>query len=130
MDTTSLYQPTVNVKDGNDQNVEVIAMVDQDREDGRTEITEYISCVESDSEIQETGDLVFDPERDMWVTISVDRSGVREEEADSLWVWEVRQMGKENIRNCKMPPISFKVEEEEKEEDKRSRFLVYNLFQV
>ena len=29
-----------------------------------------------------------------------------------------------------MPPIAFKVEEEEKEEDKRSRFLVCNLFQV
>ena len=100
MDTASLYQPTVNVKDSDDQNVEVIAMADQDREDGRTEITEYRSCAESDSDIQETGDLVFDPERDMWVTIRVDRSGVREEEADTLWVWEVRQKGKENFLDC------------------------------
>ena len=100
MDTTSLHQPSVNVKDGDDQNVEVIVMVDQDREDGRTEITEYRSCAESDSDIQETGELVFDPERDMWVTIRVERSRDREEEADSLWVWEVRQMGKENPLNC------------------------------
>ena len=98
MDTTSLHQPSVNVKECDDQNV--IVMVDQDREDGRTEITEYRSCVESDSDIQETGDLVFDPERDMWVTIRVERSRDREEEADSLWVWEVRQMGKENPLNC------------------------------
>ena len=99
MDTTSLHQPSVNVKECDDQNVEVIVMVDQDREDGRTEITEYRSCVESDSDIQETGDLVFDPEQDMWVTIRVERSRDREEEADSLWVWEVRQMGKENTLN-------------------------------
>ena len=100
MDTASLYQPTVNGKDSDDQNVEVIAMADQDREDGRTEITEYRSCVESDSDIQETGDLVFDPEQDMWVTIRVDRSGVREEKVDGLWVWEVRQKRKENFLNC------------------------------
>ena len=74
-----------------DKNVEVTEMAEQDREDGRTEITEYRSCVETESDSQEAGDLVFDPERDMWVTIRVERSGDRDEEEDSLWVWEVRE---------------------------------------
>ena len=63
----------------------------QGQEGGRTEITEYRSCVETESDTQEAGDLVFDPERDMWVTIRVERSGDRDEEEDSLWVWEVRE---------------------------------------
>ena len=74
-----------------DKNVEVIEMAEQDREDGRTEITEYRSCVETESDTQEAGDLVFDPERDMWVTIRMERRGDKDEEEDSLWVWEVRE---------------------------------------
>ena len=65
-------------------------ITEQDREDERTEITEYRSCVESGSDTQEAGDLVFDPERDMWVTIRVERTEDREEEEGSYWVWEVR----------------------------------------
>ena len=88
---TSLSQPTsVSVIDSDGKSAEVILMADQDREDGTTEITEYMSCVESETDTLEPGDLVFDPERDMWVTIRVDRSEDREEE-DSLWVWEVRK---------------------------------------
>ena len=73
------------------KNVEVIEMAEPDREDGRTEITEYRSCVETESDTQEAGDLVFDPERDMWVTIRVERSGDKDEEGDNMWVWEVRE---------------------------------------
>ena len=42
---------------------------------------------------------MFDPERDMWVTIRVERSGDRDEEEDSLWVWEVREI---NLLNCEV----------------------------
>ena len=87
----SLSQPTaVTVIDSDGKSAEVILMADQDREDGTTEITEYMSCVESETDTLEPGDLVFDPERDMWVTIRVERSKDKEEE-DSLWVWEVRK---------------------------------------
>ena len=92
----SLSQPTsVSVIDSDidsdGKSAEVILMADQDREDGgTTEITEYMSCAESGTDTLEPGDLVFDPERDMWVTIRMERSEDRQEE-DSLWVWEVRK---------------------------------------
>ena len=86
--------------------------------DGEAEIeeqgdagTDYRSCVDSGDEedkvtiapwrllatlpplLQEAGarELVFHPGRDMWVAVRVDRGEPAEEEADTSWVWEVRQ---------------------------------------
>ena len=89
----------------------------------------YRSCEESGEECQdnlEWGELVLDPERDVWVSLREEDVSLRKEE-DGYWVREVQET---SILSRQVMQTTFKVGEvEHGENTPRSSTEIRNVFQ-